>query len=50
MNISTGLITFIEFVLAFGLLIFLHELGHFVVAKLSKIEVEEFGFGFPPAL
>jgi len=50
MNITTGLITLIEFVLAFGLLIFLHELGHFVAAKLSKIEVEEFGFGFPPRI
>lgn len=44
------LITILEFVLALGFLIFLHELGHFLVAKLFKIPVEEFGFGFPPRM
>jgi regulator of sigma E protease len=38
----------IEFVIALATLIFLHEFGHFIVCKLLKIEVEEFGFGFPP--
>jgi regulator of sigma E protease len=38
----------IEFVLALGVLIFIHEFGHFIVCKLLKIEVEEFGFGYPP--
>ncbi len=27
-----------------------HELGHFISAKLAKVKVEEFGFGFPPRL
>ncbi|MFH1193191.1 MAG: site-2 protease family protein [Candidatus Jorgensenbacteria bacterium] len=27
-----------------------HEFGHFITAKLSKIRVDEFGFGFPPRL
>ena len=45
-----GLIRVVLFVVALGVLIFLHELGHFVFAKLFKIEVEEFGFGFPPRL
>ena len=40
----------LEFILALGVLIFLHELGHFLFAKLFKIEVEEFGFGFPPRM
>ena len=31
-----------------GFLIFVHELGHFVTAKLFGIKVKEFGFGFPP--
>ena len=44
------LITIAGFVLFFGLLVFLHELGHFIMARLAKIEVEEFGFGFPPRL
>jgi regulator of sigma E protease len=32
----------------FGLLMFIHELGHFVAARLARVKVEEFGFGFPP--
>jgi regulator of sigma E protease len=28
--------------------ILIHEFGHFAAARLSKIKVEEFGFGFPP--
>lgn len=43
-------LTILEFIVALGFLAFLHELGHFLVAKLFKIEVEEFGFGFPPRL
>lgn len=37
-------------ILIFGLLIFLHELGHFVVAKLSGIAVLQFTIGFGPAI
>ena len=33
-----------------GLLIFVHELGHFVTAKVRGVKVEEFAFGFPPRL
>jgi regulator of sigma E protease len=40
----------LEFIVVFGLLIFIHELGHFVAAKLLHIHVEEFGFGYPPRL
>lgn len=38
------------FIVVLSLLIFVHELGHFVVAKLSGVKVEEFAFGFPPRL
>jgi len=38
------------FILAFGALIFVHEFGHFILARLSKIDVEEFGFGYPPKM
>ena len=31
-------------------LVFVHELGHFVTAKLFGIKVTEFGFGFPPRI
>ena len=33
-----------------GLLVFVHELGHFITAKWAGIRVEEFGMGFPPSL
>src|SRR5665213_1260165 len=38
------------FVLILIGLILVHEFGHFVVAKLSGMRVEEFGIGFPPRL
>src|SRR5204863_8644413 len=34
----------------FGLLVFVHELGHFLTANWAGIRVEEFGLGFPPRL
>jgi regulator of sigma E protease len=40
--------TILAFVLVLVILVLVHELGHFVVAKLSGITVEEFGIGFPP--
>lgn len=36
------------FILILGLLIFFHEMGHFLAARAVGIEVEEFGLGFPP--
>lgn len=44
------IITIIIFVAILGLLVFVHELGHFIVAKKSGMGVHEFGFGFPPRL
>ena len=41
------LLTWIIFILAFGGMVIVHELGHFIAARLVKIEVEEFGIGFP---
>ena len=37
-------------ILLFGLLVAIHEFGHFTVAKLSGIRVEEFAVGMGPAL
>lgn len=48
--IGSTAITILEFILAFGALVLLHELGHFFAARLSKIEVEEFGLGYPPKM
>lgn len=42
--------TFIAFVLVFGTIVFFHELGHFVVAKLAGVQVYEFALGFGPAI
>jgi regulator of sigma E protease len=44
------MMTILIFVVLLGLLVFVHELGHFVVAKRNGIRVDEFGFGFPPRL
>src|SRR5882762_3790163 len=42
------IITIIAFVVILTVLVLIHELGHFLVAKKLGIKVEEFGFGFPP--
>ena len=44
------IITILVFLLILSLLVLIHELGHFFVAKKFGIKVEEFGFGFPPRL
>lgn len=41
---------FLVAVLFFGLLIFFHELGHFVFAKLFGVQVNEFSMGMGPTL
>jgi len=43
-------LTAVIFIIILGLLIFVHELGHFLVAKKSGVKVEEFAFGFPPRI
>lgn len=44
------MLTAIVFIITLGLLIFVHELGHFVIARRNGIKAEEFGFGFPPRI
>lgn len=41
------LLTWIVFILTFGGVVLIHEFGHFIAARLSGIEVEEFGIGLP---
>ncbi len=41
-------VTIVASVFVFGLLIFFHELGHFLVAKKMGIKVKEFAMGFGP--
>jgi len=44
------LLTIIAFIVVLGVLVLVHELGHFIAAKLSGIKVEEFSIGFPPRI
>ena len=38
------------FIIVLSILVIVHELGHFLVAKKFGILVEEFGFGLPPKI
>ena len=40
------IITIIKIVVILGFLVLIHETGHFVVARLCKIKVNEFSIGF----
>lgn len=42
------LLTIVVFVIVLSVLVFVHEMGHFWVAKKLGVKVEEFGFGLPP--
>ena len=44
------LITILKIVFILGFLVFIHEGGHFLVAKLCKIKVLEFAIGFGPTI
>lgn len=42
--------TIIIFLAILGILIFVHEFGHFLAARRAGLRVDEFGFGFPPRI
>ena len=42
------IVLIVQLVIAISVLIILHEIGHFAAARFFKIDVEEFGIGFPP--
>lgn len=44
------MVTAIVAIIVFGMLVFIHELGHFTVAKLVGIKVHEFALGMGPKL
>lgn len=44
------LISAVKIIILLGVLITIHELGHFIVAKLCKVKVNEFAIGFGPAI
>ena len=37
-------------VLVFGFLIFIHEFGHYISARIFKVKIEEFSIGMGPRL
>ena len=37
-------------IIIFGFIIFIHEFGHFLLAKLNGIEVQEFSIGMGPKI
>ncbi len=41
-------IYWLAFIPVLGMLVFIHELGHFLAARRMGVKVEEFGFGIPP--
>jgi len=47
---SNALITALYFLISLFPLVLVHELGHFLLAKLNGVRVDEFGIGFPPRL
>ena len=40
----------LTFLAVLSVLVLVHELGHFIMAKRAKVWVEEFGFGLPPRI
>jgi regulator of sigma E protease len=42
------ILTIVVFIVVLSVLVFVHELGHFSVARKMGVKVEEFGFGLPP--
>lgn len=49
-NLWSNVWPYLVAILMFVLLIIIHELGHFIAAKISGVRVNEFGVGFGPKL
>jgi regulator of sigma E protease len=49
-NLLDFLITLVAFIVLIGVMVVVHEFGHFAVAKLCKVRVEAFSVGFGPRL
>ncbi|MBF6604400.1 MAG: RIP metalloprotease [Chloroflexi bacterium] len=47
-DLAQSAITLVVFVLILGVLVIVHELGHFAMARIARVRVLEFGIGFPP--
>ena len=49
-NLLTFFISTLKIIILLGFLVLIHEGGHFLVAKLFKVKVNEFSIGFGPTL
>ena len=47
-NAGSAIITVLATILLFGILIFIHELGHYLTARLFKVTIHEFSIGMGP--
>lgn len=45
-----SLISLLPALIVFGILIIVHEFGHFIACRISKVRVEKFSIGFGPEL
>ncbi len=43
-------LTIVAFILVLGILVLVHEFGHYITAKISGVKVLEFSIGFPPRI
>ena len=44
------MISILSLIIVLGVIVFVHELGHFLAAKLVGVRVEQFSLGFPPKM
>lgn len=44
------LLTFVSFIVVLSILVFVHELGHYLAARHVGVRVQRFSIGFPPKL
>lgn len=42
------MLAILAFILMLSVLVIIHELGHFITARIFKVKIEEFGIGYPP--
>ena len=45
-----SILSVVVFILVFGLVVLVHELGHFLAARKAGVSVDEFGLGMPPRI
>ena len=50
METLNSILSAVKIAVGLGLVIFIHELGHFLMAKWNGVKVEKFSIGFGPTL